>query len=66
MDYGCPINIRKQGESKWGHQDGKNAPNISGVTVGVTELKISTHNRRRTQAVFRGRILTILESYEIL
>jgi hypothetical protein len=43
IDYECPININEYGESKWGHQDGKNAPKISGVTVGVIELKISTH-----------------------
>jgi hypothetical protein len=43
IGYGCPININKQGERKWGHQDGQNAPKTSEVTVGVTEHKISTH-----------------------
>jgi hypothetical protein len=43
IDYGCPININEQGESKWGHQDATNVPKTSEVTVGVTEHKISTH-----------------------
>jgi hypothetical protein len=54
IDYGCPINMNEQGDSKWGHQDGKMRPKTSGVTVGVTEFKISTHQWKTHPSCVQG------------
>jgi hypothetical protein len=31
IDYGCPMNINEQGDSKWGHQDEKMRPKPVGL-----------------------------------